>query len=443
MPEPVGAGEIHNDRSLNWMLAVLFLIYVFSWLDRLIVSMLVTPMKHAMELSDFQVSLVLGPSFAVAFAVFSAPLGWASDRFPRRLVIFAGVLVWSMATIGCGLAKSYGVLLTCRVFVGMGEAALLPTAYSMIADGFPPHRVTFATSIFQSAGKIGSAAAFGVGAIVIGFAQHLQSSSESLFGSAQYWQITYFMVGAPGLVIAFLLFTFREPRRNGPMTPQNPGLRPVIDFVAKNSKLCFLLAAASTTNAIFGYALSSWVPTYMERQYAWTTAHYGIGLSILNITGALILLGCGRTVDRLFAKGMRDAHLRFCSWTILVLSPAVLFGFFAGNPYVFLVCYALSQIISAPMIVYTAAIVGQVAPSELRGQLLGGLMFVFNSLGYGGGPAIVGLLTDRVFGNEAALGKSMMTVTAIGIALTYLSARSVLPLVDSAVRKRQDEVSAA
>ena len=144
------------------MVAALFAIYVFSWLDRLAVSMMVSPIKADMGLSDTQMSLILGPSFAIAYAVFGVPLGWAADRFSRRLVIFCGVLVWALATIACGFATTFAESLAGRSVVGIGEAALLPAAYSLIGDAFPSNKVTVATSVFQSAGKTGSAVSFGL-----------------------------------------------------------------------------------------------------------------------------------------------------------------------------------------------------------------------------------------------------------------------------------------
>src|SRR5580765_7290544 len=104
-------------RSLGaswWMVWVLFAIYVLAWLDRLIISMLVQPIKASMALSDFQMSLVLGPAFAVAYALLGLPLGWAADRYSRRLVIFCGVIVWALGTVACGFTRSFEPLLSAR-----------------------------------------------------------------------------------------------------------------------------------------------------------------------------------------------------------------------------------------------------------------------------------------------------------------------------------------
>ncbi|MCB2078269.1 MAG: MFS transporter [Novosphingobium sp.] len=429
-----------TDKSLGraWrMVAALFAIYVFSWLDRLAVSMLVTPIKDAMALTDVEMSLVLGPAFAFAYAVFGVPLGWAADRFPRRLVIFCGVLVWASATVACGLVSTFPALLACRVVVGIGEAALLPAAYSLIGDAFPPNKVTVATSVFQSAGKTGSAAAFGLGGIAIAFAQTLDHVAWPLVGEASYWQITFWLVGIPGFALAFLALTFPEPARRG-TSQEGPQPGEIGAFFRKHGRLAMLVAFAFTCLAMIGYSLTSWVPSYMDRHFGWQPARYGVALSMMNILGAVALIACGRIVDRLFTRGMRDAHLRFYTWTILTLSPAILFAFLATNPYVFLACYALIQIITVPFIVYGSAIIALLAPSHLRGQLLGLLMFVFNIAGFGGGPALIGFLTDHVFGDEAQVGKSLAVVTIGGAVLAFLAMRIALPLLRRAVSEKLD-----
>jgi MFS family permease len=136
------------------MVGVLFLLNVLSMLDRLIVTMLVGPIKAELLIGDFQMSLVLGPAFALFYALFGMPIGWAVDRFARRWIIFFGVSVWALATTASGFARSYEALLFFRICVGVGEAALAPAAVSLIADAFPKERVTTALSVSSPRRKL-------------------------------------------------------------------------------------------------------------------------------------------------------------------------------------------------------------------------------------------------------------------------------------------------
>lgn len=412
--------------SAWWMVAVLFSLYVFSWVDRLIISMLVTPIKQHLLLSDVQVSMVTSTSFAIFYAVFGLPLGWAADRFSRRWIIFLGVLLWAVATTACGFAQSYEQLLVARIFVGVGEAALLPSAYSLIADGFPPHMLTRATSTFQMAGKVGSATAFGLGGVAIAFATSYAGVHIPLHGPAHPWQLVMMMVGAPGVILAALLFTFPEPTRKRAPTSASAGQGVIRPFVRQNWRLLALMLVGASCLAICGYSMTNWVPVYIERRFGWTPAQYGPALSIMNIVSALSLVVNGWIVDCLFQRGMRDAHLRFYSWLILGCLPILGYMFFATTPYIFLACYCIAQFITVPFMVYISSIMALIAPGVVRGRLLAFFLFVFTILGLGAGPTIVASLTEYLFRDEAMLGYSLAIVVVAGAVLAFLSFRMAL-----------------
>ena len=423
-----------------WMVAVLFLLYVFSWVDRLVVSMLVKPMKLHLALSDVQVSMVTATSFAVAYAVFGLPLGWAADRWSRRAIICIGTLFWACATMACGLAASFGQLLLARVLVGAGEAALLPAAYSLIADGFPPRLLTRATSTFQMAGKVGSATAFGLGGLVIAYATARGGAELAFHGHVRPWQLVVMMVGAPGLVLALLAFTFPEPgRRKAGQKVEEPDALRV--FLRGNWRLLGLMLVGTSALAVCGYSMTTWVPAYIERRFGWTPVQYGPALSAMNIVSALSLVANGWIVDRLFAKGMRDAHLRFYSWLIVALLPAVGYMFFAGNVWGFLACYCVAQFITVPFMVYVSTVMALIAPPSARARLLAFFLFVFTLIGQGAGPALVASLTDYVFRDEGKLGYSLAVVVGLGAILALACFRLALRPLSTAISAREDCVS--
>ncbi|TAK16959.1 MAG: MFS transporter [Rhizorhabdus sp.] len=422
-----------------WMVAVLFSLYVFSWIDRLILSMLVTPIKAHLALSDVQVSMVTSTSFAIFYAIFGLPLGWASDRFPRRIIIFLGVLLWGSATTACGYAESYEQLLVARIFVGVGEAALLPAAYSLIADAFPSGQLTRATSTFQMAGKVGSAAAFGLGGAAIAFATLYEGIHIPFHGPAHPWQLVMMMVGLPGVLLALLLFTFPDPgcRKTKADGDSGEGKAMIAAFVRANWRLLGLMLVGTSCLAICGYSMTNWVPAYIERHFGWEPARYGPALSLMNIVSALSLVFNGWIVDRLFARGMKDAHLRFYSWLILALLPVVAYMFFAGNVYVFLACYCVAQFITVPFMVYVSSVMALIAPSAVRARMLAFFLFVFTLLGLGAGPAIVAALTQYVFGDEALLGYSLAVVVVASSLVALVVFRMALRHLGPTIEARQ------
>ena len=431
--EPAGGG------AAWWMVAVLFLIYVFSWLDRLVLAMLVTPIKADLLLSDVQVSMITSTSFAIFYAVFGLPLGWAADRFSRRWIIFGGVIVWASATVGCGFARSYEGLLLGRILVGAGEAALLPAAYSLISDGFPRDRLTLATSTFQMAGKIGSAAAFGLGGAAIAYATARAGIVLPIHGPAQPWQMVLMMAGAPGFLLALLVFTFAEPARRGRGAGMRAKAAPgaMRAFLRENGRLIGLMLVGTSCLSICGYSMTNWVPTFIERHYGLKPVQYGWWLSAMNLLAAASLVASGGVVDRLYRRGMDDAHLRFYSWLILGLSPVIVFTFFAPNVWLFLACYGIMQFITVPFMVYVSSVMALLAPNALRAQLLAMFLFVFTILGLGAGPAIVALLTDHVFRDEAKIGQSLAVVVIGGATIAFLTLRLSLRYLAPAVARNR------
>lgn len=438
MGAPAASAPLQAERaSLGtawWMVAVLFLIYVLAWLDRLILSMLVEPIKAGMRLDDFEMSLILGPAFAICYAIFGLPLGWAADRFSRRAVIFAGTLVWAAATAACAYARSFEALLVARIFVGVGEAALLPCAYSLIADAFPRDKLTLATSTFQMAGKVGSATAFGLGGLAIAAATAAHGIHLPFHGLAEPWQLVMLIVGLPGFAIAALAFSFPDPGRNrGAGGGGKASIGAALGFMRSQPWLMFYMLLAFSALAICGYSMTAWVPSFIGRRFHWAPGVYGPALSVMNLVAAASLVVNGRIVDRLFARGMRDAHLRYYSWMIAALAPVIAYMFFAANPWVFLACYGVVQFVTVPFMVYLSSVIALLAPSVVRGQLIGIFMFVFTMLGMGAGPAVVGALTSYVFGSDALIGYSLAVVVIASCAIGFFALRLSLPHLAAAI----------
>ncbi|MBL4801511.1 MAG: MFS transporter [Emcibacter sp.] len=430
-----------------WMVAVLFSLYVFSWVDRLILSMIIGPIKADLMLSDFEISLILGPAFAIFYAIFGLPLGWAVDRYPRRWVIFFGVTLWGLATMSCGFARSFVMLMLGRIGVGVGEASLMPAAYSLLADEFPREKLTLATSVYQMAGKVGSALAFGLGGVAIAFAETLRDVDWPLIGHVEPWQLVLMMVGAPGLLLAFLVFTFSEPPRKGVSTKvvtndQGEIEGPLKIFFRENWKLIILMMIGFSSVAVCGFTLTSWVPEYLSRQFNWKPIEYGPALSVMNLFAAATLLVNGKIVDTLYVRGMKDVHLRFYLWLMLAISPAAIFIFIVSNPYVFLGLYGVIQIITVPFMIYVSTVIAMLAPNEIRGRLIAIFLFSITIFGMGVGPTLVGALTDFVFQDEAKIGSSIGIVVGgayfVAIISVFMALRYLRPAIEAAENKRSE-----
>ena len=151
----------------SWLLFVLFIAYTLSFIDRQILTLLVDPIQKSIGLSDFEISLLHGFAFAIFFSIAGLPLGRLADHSNRRVIIGTGIATWSLMTALCGLTKSFSHLFVARMCVGIGEASLMPSAYSMLSDAFPPKKLNTAIAIFSMGGTLGTGLALiGGGALI-------------------------------------------------------------------------------------------------------------------------------------------------------------------------------------------------------------------------------------------------------------------------------------
>jgi MFS family permease len=436
---PAGAPTAAKEKTplgAWWMLAVLLLFYILSFMDRYILTMLVDPIKADLGLSDLEMSLILGPAFAVCYGIFGVPLGWAADRYPRRWVIFLGVCFWSLATATTGFSKSFAMLFLTRMGVGVGEASLSPAAFSLMADRFPQHRLTLAISIYQTGVKIGSAAAFTIGAVAIAFATALGPYSLPLIGELAPWQMVMMMLGAPGVVLALLVFTFTEPPKKVVRTASGDTVA-VTAFVKANLKLLSLMMVGFCLVSICAYSQASWVPTYFSREFGWKPTQYGPAISIVNLAAASSMLLKGWIVDWLYSRGMQDAHLRFYTWLLIAATPVGTIAFMVDNPILALLMYGILQVVAIQYIVYMAATIQIVVPAHMRARVTGAFMAALTIFGMGLGPTVVALLTDYVFADEQMLGWSLTITTAATLPLAWLILRSALGPVRTAMAETE------
>ena len=216
------------------MVFVLLLAQTFSFLDRMIMGLLVGPIRDTFQISDTQYSLLAGLAFSLFYALMGLPLARIADSRSRRNLIAAGIAVWSLMTAVCGLAKGFWMLFVARMGVGVGEATLAPGAYSMIADYFPKSLLARALSVYMVGVTLGSGFAYMLGGAVVAYVENMPQIVLPVLGAIHGWQLTFFIVGLPGLLVALLMMlTVREPPRRGLSANdvQAIALREVVDYL--------------------------------------------------------------------------------------------------------------------------------------------------------------------------------------------------------------------
>ena len=427
-----------NLRYAWYVVAVLMLAYISSFIDRQVLTLLVKPLKRDFNVTDTQVGLLIGFSFAIFYTFLGIPIGRMADRKNRKRIIVWGITIWSIMTALCGVTGSYNQLFIARVGVGIGEAALSPAAYSLITDLFPRQKLGTALGIYNIGVYLGSGLSILLVALILKLVSVEGTWSIPFFGDIYPWQSVFFIVGIPGLlIVALIAFTIKEPERQN-ASKAAVSTQEVNRYFAANRQAILCLFFGIAFMAFGSYATTSWTPTLLVRHYGLTEAQAGLLLgSIVTVfsTGGVIV--GGRYSDRLTQQGKADAKMRvgfigmsiglFLALIVLVfftLTPAPIQGFVV---LLALCCFATSM----PYGAATAA-VQEMIPAPMRATFSALFLFVVNLLGLGGGPLMVGLLNDKLFHdpNQVHLSFAITLVMATGFSC-FLLYTGLKPFVQS------------
>jgi MFS transporter, Spinster family, sphingosine-1-phosphate transporter len=365
------------------ILAALTGLNALNYLDRYVGAATLPLMLASLSISDAAGGL-LQSAFILTYAIVCPFIGWAGDRSPRMRLAAAGVFVWSAATVASGLAPTYAVLLAARAIVGVGEASYAVVTPSLLSDCYPPERRARVLGIFYAAIPVGSALGYIVGGLV---GEH--------FG----WRAAFFVAGAPGVVLAFVLLLLAEPRRGArdaaaaAATPLSlsASLRAL---AARRSWVSNTVAQVIYTFAMGG--LATWMPTYFvrERGIPLATAASTFGL-ILVAAGFLGTLLGGRLSDAL-ARRVAGAHFVLSGWSlvgsIVFTLPAVL----APSPAIFWPATFITLLLLFMNIGPLNAAMANVLPADLRSRGFAVTTGVMHLLGDAASPWIIGVASDAV-----------------------------------------------
>lgn len=390
----------------HYALGVLTLVYVVSFIDRQILAMLIEPIKREFGVSDTAMGFLTGFAFVVFYTLAGIPIARWADRASRKLIIAASLTLWSAATAASGLARSFTQLALVRVVVGVGEAGCNPSAHSLIADYFPPQRRATALAVFSCGVYIGSALAFLAGGWLV---------------SRYDWRTAFYVVGLPGVVLAAIVaLTVRELPRGAAESrgaePASAPLREVLRFLLAR-RAFVLVALGSGLQALAGYGVITWGPTFLARVHGMPLSEVGWSLGwIIGLAGSAGAVAGGRLADRMGSRDVRW-YMRLPAIQVLVALPFLAGFTLLPTPtqslLAFVPFYALGAMYVGPMF----SMVQGLVELRMRATAAAILLFIVNIVGLGLGPLTIGLLNDQVFGpshGEAAIRYSMLTVGLIG-----------------------------
>jgi|SRR5579871_861563 len=402
-------------------------IYMLSYVDRQILSLLVGPMKRELGISDTRVGLLQGLAFGIFYTFMGLPLGRLADTRSRRNLVAAGVVFWSFFTSACSVARSFWSLFLARMGVGVGEATLSASAYSLIADYFPKERLGVAISVYYMGIFFGTSLALLVGGMTVDALVRTPLIHVPLIGAIASWRVTFLIVGLPGVLFAMLAYTFREPLRRGLLRgadgqPKHLSFQATVSEIRLRWQSLIGISLGAIFQSACNYAFMSWAPTFFLRTHGWTPGQSGRALAAILLTfGCAGMYVGGRLSDRWQKNGIAEGPLRVgavCAWGTFLLLPAALM-----LPQVSWTLALMAPgmfFLALPMGTQAAAL-QHIFPNQVRGQVSALFLFLLNLGGLTIGPLMPGLLNDRLFHNEKMIGPSMAITIGAAAVLMLVS----------------------
>jgi MFS family permease len=379
------------------------------------------PIQRDLGLSDTRMGLLLGPAFAVTYSLMGFPIGRLADVRSRRAIIAWGIATWSLTCALCGVARNSAQLFLARVGVGLGEAALTPPAYSLIADYFPPKRLSSAMSVFGSGIFLGAGLAYLIGGTLIEMVSGMAPWHLPVVGEVRPWQRVFILVGLPGLAIAVLMLTIREPARTQSISAKG-GAYPiagVVGYFRAHARTYAAHGLGFSAFSLVNFGTAFWFPAYFERAHGWSAGKIGLYMGGATIVfGTLGVLAGGRLADWWKRRGVGDANLRVGIVAAVASIAAAFPLYLSARESVVVTGLVITNVAAAFPWGVAAAAVQEMTPGPLRGQASALFLFLINVIGLALGPTSVAVLTDSAFGNQALVGLSLLVVTLAGRAIS-------------------------
>lgn len=428
-PEAVDAPEAAQAwpaARIAWgTVMVLAIVQGVNAVDRHLINLLVGPIKEDLGISDGQVGLLLGLSFAIFYTMVGVPIGRLADRWSRRLIITIGTAFWSVATVCCGLAQSFAQLFVARVAVGAGEASLNPSGYSLIADLFPPDRRARPMGVFIAGHTIGQALTLFAGGMLVHYLVTHEVTLQLPGGMLlRPWQIAFLVAGLPGLLVALLVLTIREPVRRElgrePARDQIP-VREIGRYLARHAALYVPLIAGFAFVLLWHMGNIVWAPTFLIRTFGLTAADAGVILGVMtlvfNSSGVVL---AGLLSEHLARRGHRDAHVRAALLGALGALPFGIAATLVPSQWLALALLGPAFFFGSLPFTLAPAAISAVTPNRMRAQVTALYLLCINALGFGVGPWLIGQLTDSLFGAPHLLRYSISLTAACALPLALL-----------------------
>jgi len=391
---------LDNTSYQYYVLVVLVIGYIFNTMDRSVLGILLQPIKEELQLSDAGLAWLTGPAFAVFYSVLGVPIARLADRWSRVNVLAISIAIWTAATALCGAAYNYVSLFIFRCTTGVGEAGGSPPSHSLISDYFAGSKRATALAVYAMAVPFGTA----IGSFVSGH-------SNVSYG----WRWTFFIVGAPGLLVALLAWlTIKEPPRGysdkGKLKLDTPPFLEVFRFLLTRKSFVHMSVAAAA-HSVMWYAGSNWNPSFFVRAHGMNTGVAGNYLASFALIGAIGTFAGGFLADRLSVRyGDRRWYMWVPAIACLTMVPFQFFAYLSPQLSVVVPTFTVMVVLASMFFGPSFAMGQSLATVRMRAMSASVLLFIQNIIGLTAGPWLVGQISNHLGNNGTSLRYAMVIV---------------------------------
>jgi MFS family permease len=387
-----------------YVVVLLLLVYILSYFDRYILSLVIEPIKHTMHLTDFQVGLLLGPAFSLFNMIVIIPLGWHADRSSRKWLLIVGILAWCSMTSAAAFVITFVPLLLLRLGLGLGEAVVTPCSLSLISDYFDRKSRARPISVYMAGTYLGAGLAFLIGGHLVGWLQGIRSFHFWGIGPFEPWQAAFLLVGLPGIVFAFAMLTVREPVRTERLNRGTKGasLPKVLAYMGKHWRGFAVLFLGSSCNFALS-TLTLWNVPLFERVWGWNVAAIGTATGVFYFIAGPIGTTLAVWLTRVLNGKGSDGAMRALLVGLLIAIPAsAVYPVMSSGEAAVAVMF-LAFVGKAIATAGGPAALTHITPGEMRSQSVALFTAVITLVGPLLAPPLIGLVVDET-GDPRAIG---------------------------------------
>lgn len=395
------------------VLAMLFVVYAFNFIDRQILGILVPAIKAELGFTDTELGWLGGPAFAIFYTALGVPIAWLADRSNRMWIMTVALTVWSAFTAACGYAQNFTQLFAARLGVGVGEAGGVAPAYSLISDYFPPRERARALAVYSFGIPIGSAAGILIGGLI---------------ASQLDWRIAFIVVGIVGVAVAPLFrLIVREPKRGRYDTQsleqtQSSFGASARALLAKPSY--WLLSFGAASSSIMGYGIFFWMPSFLVRSFEFSVEQVSLYYGAILLIGGVAGVWAGGALADLMGKSKRSRYALIPAAAFVLTLPCYVLGLLSPSPVIAFVLFLPPTALGLMWLGPVITAVQHLAPANARTTASALFLFINNLIGLGLGSLLIGMLSDALTAQfaENALRYSILAGTGFYVLAALLMA---------------------